>query len=118
MKNSLILTLIGPDKPGLVEAVSATLTAHQANWQESSMSRLAGKFAGILIADVDSSQLQALTEALSSLESNGLKIMVETDQVEASSRQGTAISLELTGHDKPGIVREHFSLSGIKRRQY
>ncbi|MEH6469702.1 MAG: ACT domain-containing protein [Halopseudomonas sp.] len=105
MNNSLILTLIGPDKPGLVEMVSATLAEHHASWQQSSMSRLAGKFAGILIASVDSQQLQPLTEALSRLESKGLKITIEADDKVADKREGQAISLELIGHDKPGIVR-------------
>ncbi|MEH6826352.1 MAG: ACT domain-containing protein [Motiliproteus sp.] len=106
MNNSLILTFIGPDKPGLVEMVSATLAQHHASWQESSMSRLAGKFAGILIASVDSQQLQPLSEALTRLESKGLKITIESDQKATSKRDGMAISLALTGHDKPGIVRQ------------
>jgi glycine cleavage system regulatory protein len=106
MKNLLILTLVGPDKPGLVEMVSTTLAEHHANWQESSMSRLAGKFAGILIASVDSERLQPLTDALISLESKGLKVIVETDQKVDTSREGLVISLDLIGHDKPGIIRE------------
>lgn len=106
MNNSLILTLIGPDKPGLVEMVSATLAQHHANWQESSMSRLAGKFAGILVASVDSQHLQPLSEALTRLESKGLKIIIETDQKATSERGGMTISLALIGHDKPGIVRQ------------
>lgn len=106
MNNSLILTFIGPDKPGLVEMVSATLAQHHASWQESSMSRLAGKFAGILIASVDSQQLQPLSEALTRLESKGLKITIETDQKATPKRDGMPISLALTGHDKPGIVRQ------------
>ena len=44
----LVLTLIGPDRPGLVEAVAEVVAAHGGNWLESRMARLAGKFAGIL----------------------------------------------------------------------
>ncbi len=106
MNNSLILTLIGPDKPGLVEMVSATLAQHHASWQESSMSRLAGQFAGILIASVDDQHLQPLSEALLQLESKGLKVTFETDQSASENRDGLAISLNLIGHDKPGIVRQ------------
>lgn len=106
MNNSLILTLIGPDKPGLVEMVSTTLAEHHASWQQSSMSRLAGKFAGILIASVDSQHIQPLSEALTNLESKGLKITIETDHQVADEREGQAMSLELVGHDKPGIVRQ------------
>ncbi len=106
MRNALILTLIGPDKPGLVERVSATLSAHDANWRQSSMSRLAGKFAGILIASVDSRSLQPLTRSLHALESSGLRVIVETDQDANAALSGQQITLELIGHDKPGIVHE------------
>tara|TARA_R110001583_G_scaffold867_2_gene7823 strand:- start:13974 stop:14495 length:522 start_codon:yes stop_codon:yes gene_type:complete len=106
MRNALILTLIGPDKPGLVEMVSATLSAHEANWQQSSMSRLAGKFAGILKANVDSRRLSTLTRSLNELESSGLRVIVETDQGENSTQSGQQVTLALIGHDKSGIVHE------------
>ena len=54
MSTSLVLTVIGPDRPGLVESLSQTLLAYEASWQESRMLRLAGKFAGILRLDVPS----------------------------------------------------------------
>jgi hypothetical protein len=41
---SLILTVIGDDRPGLVGELSAVISAHQGNWLESSMAQLAGKF--------------------------------------------------------------------------
>ncbi len=106
MRNVLILTLMGPDKPGLVERVSATLSAHEANWRQSSMSHLAGKFAGILIANVDSRRLQPLTRSLYALESSGLRVIVETDQDDNSAQSRQQVTLELIGHDKPGIVHE------------
>ena len=45
---SLILTVIGDDRPGLVERLSSVVSQHQGNWLESSMSHLSGKFAGIV----------------------------------------------------------------------
>ncbi|WP_207061593.1 glycine cleavage system protein R [Motiliproteus sp. SC1-56] len=106
MKTSLVLTLIGPDKPGLVERVSGILVQHQANWQRSSMSRLAGKFAGILIASVDATRTAELLADLEALEGEGLRVIAETDQQSPAERLGRALSLDLVGHDKPGIVRE------------
>ncbi|MBL8502453.1 MAG: glycine cleavage system protein R, partial [Rhodocyclaceae bacterium] len=44
----LVLTVIGDDRPGLVGELSAAISSHQGNWLESSMSHLAGKFAGIV----------------------------------------------------------------------
>ncbi|MGB4246421.1 MAG: ACT domain-containing protein, partial [Pseudohongiellaceae bacterium] len=48
MATYLVLTIIGDDKPGLVELLSETIARHSGNWLESNMSHLAGKFAGIL----------------------------------------------------------------------
>ena len=60
MKTSLILTLIGPDRPGLVSAVSAGAGAHGANWMESRLPRLAGQFAGVVRLEVDAAAAAAL----------------------------------------------------------
>ncbi len=103
---SLVLTVIAPDKPGLVEQLSQTIASHSGNWLESNMSRLAGKFAGILIVSVPAEQSEALQSALQALESQGLKVVVERSQELANEPQGSSISLELIGHDKPGIVRD------------
>ena len=48
----LVLTLIGPDRPGLVESLAKRVTAHGGNWVESRMAHLAGQFAGILRVEV------------------------------------------------------------------
>lgn len=107
MMTSVVLTVIGPDKPGLVELLAQTITDHQGNWLESGMSRLAGKFAGIMIAEVPSQQYDALIAALDSLQEQGLKVITERSEVQQGSEQANQhFSIELIGHDKPGIVRE------------
>ena len=47
-KTSLVLTVLGNDRPGLVDAIAATVAEHGGNWVESRMAHLAGQFAGIL----------------------------------------------------------------------
>lgn len=103
---SLVLTVIGPDKPGLVEILSQTIARHNGNWLESGMSRLGGKFAGILIVSVPTEDAQALEQALAALQGQGLKVMTERSDEVTSSTALTPIQLDLVGHDKPGIVRE------------
>ena len=103
---SLVLTVIAPDKPGLVEQLSQTIASNQGNWLESSMSRLAGKFAGILIVSVPETQADSLMEALQKLESQGMKVIAERSNEEETPTESNSITLELIGHDKPGIVRE------------
>ncbi|MDF2182640.1 ACT domain-containing protein [Neptuniibacter sp. CAU 1671] len=106
MMTSLVLTVIGPDKPGLVEMLAKTITAHNGNWLESGMSRLAGKFAGILVAQVPEADADTLINALTALQGQGLKVMAEraTDQTDSVATEN--VILELVGHDKPGIVRD------------
>jgi glycine cleavage system regulatory protein len=103
---SLVLTVIGPDKPGLVEILSRTITLHNGNWLESGMSRLGGKFAGILIVSVPDDQATALEEALAALQGQGLKVMTERSDESATETELHPIQLDLVGHDKPGIVRD------------
>lgn len=106
MMTSLVLTVIGPDKPGLVEVLAQTITDNNGNWLESGMSRLAGKFAGILIAEVPTENSDALINALNGLESQGLKVIAERSDTPSSDKTSQSFALELVGHDKPGIVRD------------
>jgi len=103
---SLVLTIIARDKPGLVEQLSLTIANNGGNWLESSMSRLAGKFAGILIVSVAEDQADTLLNALRQLDSQGIKVVAERSQENTASDDSNSITLELIGHDKPGIVRE------------
>lgn len=102
--SSLILTVIGDDRPGLVGELSAVISAHQGNWLESSMAQLAGKFAGIVEVGVDAAQADALSKALGQLK--GLKITVESAAAQKSAPTGRRLKLALVGHDRIGIVRE------------
>ncbi|MBI5921098.1 MAG: glycine cleavage system protein R [Betaproteobacteria bacterium] len=99
----LILTVIGDDRPGLVGELSSAISAHQGNWLESSMSHLAGKFAGIVRVDVATEHAPALQQALANL--SGLKVTAESS-VPASPTQGRRLKLSLVGHDRIGIVKE------------
>lgn len=106
MMTSLVLTVIGPDKPGLVELLSQTIADHGGNWLESGMSRLGGKFAGILIVSIPGGNAEALEKALAGLHEKGLKVTAERSEEAAAAASLQPIQLDLVGHDKPGIVRE------------
>lgn len=104
--NDLVLTLIGPDRPGLVESVAQVIASHGGNWLESRMAHLAGKFAGILRAEVPTERTDAVIEALRQLEARGLKVVVEPAARAAAAGSERSMDLELVGLDRPGIVRE------------
>ena len=64
MQKQLVVTVIGADKPGIVESLADTITRQQGNWLASSMSELAGQFAGILHVAVPDEHYRSLCEAL------------------------------------------------------
>ena len=100
-----ILTVVGDDRPGVVSAISAPISAHDASWERSQMSRLAGKFAGIVLVAVADDRLDALVADLEALQDEGLKVAVErTDEPVAQS--SLQLHLDLLGADHPGIVAE------------
>jgi len=110
----LVLTLIGPDQPGIVDSVSEVVAAHGGNWLESRMAHLAGKFAGVLRVEVADERAAALEQALGRLESTGLKVIVERSvPVEAPRRR--AVEIELVGLDRPGLVHEISTLLAERR---
>jgi len=106
MRATLVLTVIGPDRPGLVETLSKTIADHDASWLESRMARLAGKFAGVLRIDAPNEQCQPLSDALNKLRDAGLNIAVESSEGPIEPAQNQPLILNLIGHDRPGIVRD------------
>lgn len=106
MASSLVLTAIGPDQPGLVEALSAVVAAHGGSWESSRMAHLAGQFAGILEVRVPEDRTAALFKALHGLESRGLRVIVEDARTDVVAEAHRVLQLELVGQDRPGIIRE------------
>ena len=107
---SLVLTILGPDRPGLVESIARLVAAHDGNWLESRMAHLAGQFAGILRVEVDAAQAESLTQALANLAQAGLETVVHPDPAAAIPSNRPLVKLDLLGQDRPGIVRQ---ISGV-----
>jgi glycine cleavage system regulatory protein len=110
-----VLTFVGDDRPGLVGAVSEAVAGCGGTWLASRSARLAGKFAGILLAAVPDSSASELRAALSRLEPAGLHVTVEEGApAEEERRAGHLAILEVLGNDRPGIVRSvTLALTGL-----
>jgi len=100
-----ILTVIGDDRSGLVSALAGVVTAHGASWERSQLSRLAGKFAGVVLVTVPEGRLEGLVGELEGLGSQGLRVSVEPTEAPATSTL-QRLHLNLLGADRPGIVAE------------
>jgi glycine cleavage system regulatory protein len=100
------MTVIGEDRPGLVGQLSAAITDNEGNWLESRMAHLGGQFAGILRIELPTEQEQNLVATLQSLQSRGLSVHVHKDIPSPPPPTGALGTVEVVGHDRPGIVRQ------------
>lgn len=112
MLATLVMTVIGADRPGLVQMVAARVADHGGNWLESRMCRLGGQFAGILRVEVAQARRDELVNALRTLEVDGLRVIIHAEGgIRMGQPAGGALArVELVGNDRPGILR---SVSGV-----
>jgi glycine cleavage system regulatory protein len=104
MQKTLVMTIVGKDRTGLVESLARLIADHGGNWLESRMCRLGGEFAGILRASAPEDRIQLLIGALEALQSEGLAVIIRRDEAQASQGPTKEATLSLIGHDRPGII--------------
>ncbi|GAB4243440.1 MAG: glycine cleavage system protein R [Candidatus Methylacidiphilales bacterium] len=103
---ALIMTIIGEDKPGLVDSIASLIRAHDGNWLESRMCNLSGRFAGILRAHIPSEREEELLAALAGLRNQvGLTVTVQHEHP-TQPAVGPTFHLQLVGNDRPGIISQ------------
>ena len=68
MTTTLVLSVIGNDRAGLVKALADVIEQEGGNWERSHLSELAGKFAGIVVVTVPSERAEGLRAALEPLQ--------------------------------------------------
>jgi glycine cleavage system regulatory protein len=105
MKSYLVMTVLGNDRPGLVNSLADTVASHGGNWLESRMARLAGQFAGIVRIECPSETADALINELQTPGNSGLTILAVRQQAQEPLPRRT-LAVEVVGNDRPGIVRE------------
>lgn len=105
MKCDLIMTVLGADRPGIVNSLAEIVTDRGGNWLESRMARMAGQFAGIVRIECAEDQVDTLIAALQPPLLPGLNVQVARE-TSSGERSGQIITVDVTGNDRPGIVRE------------
>lgn len=104
---SLVLSIIGADRAGLVKALSEVVAQHGAGWERSHLTELAGVFAGVVLVRVPSERRRALQEALQPLHDRGLlDVTVRPAAAEEQEDVAQTVVFEVVGADRPGIVHE------------
>ena len=104
MENLLVLSVIGPDRPGLVELIASTVKEAGGNWLESRMCHLGGQFAGVLRVQAAEGRSEALQAAVSALSEKGLSVVVKEAGETGEGDCHEVATIDILGADRPGIV--------------
>jgi glycine cleavage system transcriptional repressor len=105
-KSYLVLTAVGPDRPGLVSEISSAVLAAGANLEDSRMAILGGEFALLVLVSGDEKatrELEARGAALG--ERLGLRLLTKPTTSRQAARDFLPFRIRVTGVDRPGIVQ-------------
>lgn len=105
MIQNYILTLIGDDRPGLVDSLAQVVKQHNGNWLESRLANLAGKFSGIVLVAIPADQTNNFENAILDLKDSGLSVRATkaSDYKYAGRHTET---MRVLANDRPGILSE------------
>ena len=106
MRNCLVLTLVGPDKVGIIDQLTEVVLAFDGNVEESRMARLGGEFAVLMMISVHESRQNPLRHALSDFEKQGFQVFTRQTDSEVSEKYSGYLpyKIQVTGADHEGIV--------------
>jgi glycine cleavage system regulatory protein len=111
---TLILSVMGSDRPGLTQALASAVLASGGNWLESHLSRLGGLYVGSVLVELAPDAVDRLRAAVQAVDAHGLEVRI-TPAVEATGPGGDAVHFSLVGQDQPGIVHQVTAiLSGLQ----
>ncbi len=108
MKTLRLISLISDDHPGIVDAIAEKIADIGGSWLESRLSKLSGKFAGVIRVSIDSDKVEALETALYELSQQGIWSRVDAvSEGEPKTQTNNKVGyVHLLGPDRKGIVRE------------
>jgi methionyl-tRNA formyltransferase len=101
---SLVVSIVGADRQGIVSSLAERAQRFGANWAASRMTRLAGEFAGMVHLEVPRENADALATSLRDLASSGLQVVVARSDGANVANSLRVVELELVGEDRLGIV--------------
>jgi glycine cleavage system regulatory protein len=103
---TLILSVVGSDRPGLTQALASAVLAAGGNWLESHLSRLGGLYVGSVLVAVDAGGVERLRAAVAAVDAHGLEVRIAPAAEGDETDGGAALGFALVGQDRPGIVHQ------------
>lgn len=102
---TLILSVIGSDRPGLTQALARAVLAAGGNWLESHLSQLGGLYVGSVLVELEADGVERLRAAVREVDAQGLEVRI-APAVAAPDAEGELVRFALVGGDRPGIVHQ------------
>jgi glycine cleavage system transcriptional repressor len=105
-KSYLVLTAVGPDRPGLVSEISSLVLAAGANLEDSRMAILGGEFALLMLVSGDEAKMHDVEARSAGLgERLGLRVITKHTTPQQVPNDFLPHRFRVTGVDRPGIVQ-------------
>jgi glycine cleavage system transcriptional repressor len=102
----VVLTAVGPDRPGLVNDLSSLIRAAGASIEDSRMAILGGEFAVILLISGPTGAIERAKEIGANLEAElGLRCILKETSPAHQPSDYLPYRIEVSGADRPGIVQ-------------
>lgn len=103
MHQTLVMTLLGPDRTGIVEELAAAVRSVDGNWLDSHLVHVGGQFGGVVHLALPADRVEQFGSRVKDLERKAsLRCLVAA--CGSDPEPGDVVSLDVVGQDRPGIV--------------
>jgi glycine cleavage system transcriptional repressor len=102
---SIVISALGDDRPGIVEALSHAILENNCNIEDSRMSVMGGVFAVILLVNGEGAALDKLQQALPGIaDQNQLTLTTRQGGERSATGNFLPYQVQIVAMDHPGIV--------------
>ena len=106
MSQNLVLTVTGPDLPGMEQELTQVISNHQARWVASHMAHMAGRCASVLFVTVAAAYVEQLKRALTEMKSGGIDVKIDHVDDVSTPLNERHLLLNLIADDAPELVTD------------
>jgi glycine cleavage system regulatory protein len=103
---TVVLSVVGSDRPGLTQALANAVLSAGGNWLQSHLSRLGGLYVGSVLVDLAGGDSEALALAVREVDAQGLEVRIAPANEDPGGEAGDIVRFSLVAQDRPGIVHQ------------
>ena len=100
---AMVLSIVGKDRPGLVDDLASAVKSAEGNWLRSSFCQLSGHFAGFVEIMLSKEKQQALIDACDQLSNLQITLLAAQETIHSDLKE---VYVKVTGNDRTGIVSD------------